>query len=127
MHPKNSYIIVVGDKSVKESLKQFGYVYDYDLDLNPVVANEKIDIQSAGKVDDKIYGGMMNIGIRPTVEGTTRMIEVNIFDFDEEIYGHTLTVTIKKKLRNEQKFTGLDELKEQLGKDKTSAIEILSF
>lgn len=44
MHPKNSYIIVVGDKLVKESLKQFGYVYDYDLDLNPVVANEKIDM-----------------------------------------------------------------------------------
>ena len=72
-----------------------------------------------------IYRGMMNIGFRPTVEGTRRMIEVNIFDFDNEIYGDTLTVTIKKRLRSEQKFTGLDTLIEQLGKDKELAIEWL--
>ena len=41
------------------------------------------------------YKGMMNIGIRPTVEGTNRMIEVNIFDFDREIYGDTLTIYVK--------------------------------
>jgi riboflavin kinase / FMN adenylyltransferase len=71
------------------------------------------------------YKGMMNIGIRPTVEGTNRMIEVNIFDFDREIYGDTLTIHIKKRLRNEQKFTGLDALKEQLGKDKEQATALL--
>jgi len=69
------------------------------------------------------YFGMMNIGIRPTVEGVNRMIEVNIFDFDREIYGETLTIHIKKRLRNEQKFNGLDELKAQLAKDKEQAIE----
>lgn len=69
----------------------------------------------------KKYSGMMNIGIRPTVEGVNRMIEVNIFDFNEEIYGSTLTVHVYKRLRNEQKFNGLDELKEQLGKDKEMA------
>lgn len=69
------------------------------------------------------YSGMMNIGIRPTVEGVNRMIEVNIFDFDKEIYGSTLTVHIYKRLRNEQKFTGLEALKEQLGKDKAAALE----
>lgn len=71
------------------------------------------------------YKGMMNIGIRPTVEGTVRMIEVNIFDFDRDIYGETLTVHIKKRLRNEQKFTGLDALKEQLAKDKEQALLLL--
>ena len=71
------------------------------------------------------YKGMMNIGIRPTVEGTTRMIEVNIFDFDKEIYGDILTVHIKKRLRNEQKFIGLDALKEQLSKDKEQALKEL--
>ncbi|MFM2360714.1 MAG: hypothetical protein RLY16_2707 [Bacteroidota bacterium] len=70
--------------------------------------------------------GMMNIGIRPTVEGTQRMIEVNIFDFDQEIYGENITVTIKTRLRNEQKFTGLDQLKEQLAKDKESALAALA-
>ncbi len=65
--------------------------------------------------------GMMNIGIRPTVDGTKRVIEVNIFDFDEDIYGETLKVTLKKNLRLEIKFAGLDELKAQLAKDKLMA------
>ncbi len=71
------------------------------------------------------YFGMMNIGVRPTVEGVNRMIEVNIFDFDKEIYGSILTVHIYKRLRNEQKFNGLEELKEQLGKDKEMANDVL--
>lgn len=75
----------------------------------------------------KLYGGMMNIGVRPTVEGINRMIEVNIFDFDKEIYGELMTVHIKKRLRSEQKFSGLDELKEQLAKDKLQAVEVLSY
>ena len=70
--------------------------------------------------------GMMNIGIRPTVDGTTRVIEVNIFDFDKDIYGETLTITLKKHLRREVRFNGLDALKEQLAKDKISAIQALS-
>jgi riboflavin kinase/FMN adenylyltransferase len=69
--------------------------------------------------------GMMNIGVRPTVDGIRKMIEVNIFDFDEDIYGKTLRVYVKKHLRQEQKFSGLDALKEQLAKDKEHAIEYL--
>jgi riboflavin kinase / FMN adenylyltransferase len=65
--------------------------------------------------------GMMNIGVRPTVNGSTRMIEVNIFDFNEVIYGQTLRVYLKKYIRGEQKFNNLDALKEQLGKDKIAA------
>lgn len=67
--------------------------------------------------------GMMNIGVRPTVDGTRRTIEVNIFDFTEEIYGERLRITVKKFLRTEQKFNGIDALKEQLGKDKMAAME----
>lgn len=70
-------------------------------------------------------GGMMNIGVRPTVDGTKRMIEVNIFDFDRDIYSEIITITLKKYLRSEIKFTGLDALKEQLAKDKHAAIEAL--
>ncbi len=73
-----------------------------------------------------MFKGMMNIGVRPTVDGTTRMIEVNIFDFDEEIYGRQLTVFIKRQLRSEIKFNGLDALKQQLAKDKTEALKYLS-
>ncbi|OIQ97373.1 riboflavin biosynthesis protein RibF [mine drainage metagenome] len=71
------------------------------------------------------FQGMMNIGVRPTVDGKKRMIEVNIFDFDEDIYGQTLRVHVKHYIRGEVKFNGLDELKEQLLKDKVSAKEKL--
>jgi len=77
------------------------------------------------EVSIDIYRGMMNIGFRPTVDGSSRMIEVNIFNFDKEIYGETLTVTLKKYLRSEVKFSGLDALKAQLSKDKKAAIEVL--
>lgn len=77
-------------------------------------------------LEKKEYFGMMNIGIRPTIDGTIRVIEVNIFDFDEDIYGKLITVTLKKHLRNEIKFNGLDALKEQLAKDKLDAMEALS-
>lgn len=67
--------------------------------------------------------GMMNIGLRPTVDGTKRTIEVNIFDFDEDIYGKTLRVYLKKYLRGEVKFNGLDALKTQLAKDKEMSLQ----
>ena len=75
-----------------------------------LVTNEKLKINQ--------QGGMMNIGYRPTVEGNTRTIEVNLFDFDQSLYDETLTITLKKYLRSEVKFSGLDELKKQLEKDK---------
>lgn len=71
------------------------------------------------------YKGMMNIGTRPTVGGVHRSIEVNIFDFDADIYGSTLRVSLKKYLRGEQKFNGLDALKDQLAKDRLQAVECL--
>ena len=71
------------------------------------------------------YNAMMNIGFRPTIEGTVRVIEVNLFEFDAEIYGEILQVSVRHFLRSEQKFAGLDALKEQLAKDKKSAIESL--
>jgi riboflavin kinase / FMN adenylyltransferase len=77
-----------------------------------------VDVQLGGRN----LKGMMNIGIRPTVDGTKRVIEVNIFDFDEDIYGQTLKVTLKKNLRIEVKFADLEELKAQLAKDKGNAM-----
>jgi len=68
--------------------------------------------------------GMMNIGFRPTVGGIVRKIEVNIFDFNEDIYDQNITVSLKTKLRDERKFNGLDELKLQLGNDAMEAMGI---
>ena len=70
--------------------------------------------------------GMMNIGIRPTIGGTKRVIEVNIFNFDKDIYGCTLRVYMHERLRGEIKFAGLDALKEQLAKDKEESLSFLS-
>lgn len=69
-------------------------------------------------IDKPFIKGMMNIGVRPTVNGTKRVIEVHLLDFNENIYGENVKVSLKKYLRSEQKFNGLDELKEQLAKDK---------
>lgn len=75
--------------------------------------------------EEAAYGGMMNIGMRPTVDGRERTIEVNIFDFNEDLYGRDLRVMVRKHLRREQKFDGLEGLKTQLGKDKEDALEAL--
>ncbi|QEC68096.1 bifunctional riboflavin kinase/FAD synthetase [Panacibacter ginsenosidivorans] len=76
-------------------------------------------------IEQSSYKAMMNIGVRPTVDGTKRMIEVNIFDFNQDIYGKILRVYIKQYLRGEVKFNGLDALKEQLALDKISALKVL--
>jgi riboflavin kinase/FMN adenylyltransferase len=70
---------------------------------------------------DKVYNGMMSIGFRPTIGGTTRTIEVNIFDFERMIYGKQLTVFVKQFMRGEEKFDGLDALQQQLAIDKRAA------
>jgi riboflavin kinase / FMN adenylyltransferase len=79
-----------------------------------------------GESSDVSLKGMMNIGVRPTVGGTiNRVIEVNIFNFDADIYGQELTVFVKTKLRDEIKFNGLEELKKQLAKDKEDSLRNL--
>ena len=67
----------------------------------------------------------MNIGVRPTVDGHKKVIEVHIFNFDKDIYEQNLTVLVFDFIRGEVKFNGLDALKEQLNKDKISALAIL--
>jgi len=79
-----------------------------------------VDVEIADE-PGKRYHAMMNIGFRPTIDGSKRMIEVNIFDFERMIYGRTLKVFVKRFLRSEQKFSGLDALKAQLALDKSSA------
>jgi riboflavin kinase / FMN adenylyltransferase len=72
------------------------------------------------------WKGMMNIGMRPTVDGRERTIEVNIFDFNEDLYGRELRVFVSKYLRGEEKFNGLDALKTQLARDKENSLAALS-
>jgi riboflavin kinase/FMN adenylyltransferase len=73
-------------------------------------------------VNNRSYNGMMSIGVRPTIGISARTVEVNIFDFDENIYGQTVRVFVKKYLREEKKFNDLDELKAAIAEDKINAI-----
>jgi len=74
---------------------------------------------------NKRYKGMLYIGNRPTVNGVKRNIEVNIFDFAQDIYGESLTVHFHKLIRGDIKFNDLEALKEQLHLDKIAAMKIL--
>lgn len=75
------------------------------------------------ELNDTTYKGMAYIGQRPTINGMTRNIEVNIFDFNKEIYGQSITMNFLKFLRHDLKFSGLEALKDQLQKDKLSTLK----
>lgn len=99
-------------------------------DKNKLIPANGIYAVEVSLGDDASYivhlKGMMSIGFRPTVGGTKKVIEVNIFDFDESIYGETIRVYVRHFLRDEVKFNGLEELKEQLGIDKINTLKLLS-
>lgn len=74
---------------------------------------------------DHKYKAMMSIGFRPTVDGKKRVVEVNVFDFNKEIYGRQLRVYVKKYLREEIKFDSLEELVKQIDQDKLDSLKVL--
>lgn len=72
------------------------------------------------------YKGMLNIGIRPTIEDNShKTIEVHLFDMSDDLYNETLRVGFISRLRDEKKFSGLDELKVQLALDRQASIKVL--
>ncbi len=76
--------------------------------------------------DGHSAGGMMNIGRRPTFEIDGALtVEVNLFDVDEDLYGQTLKVHVMERLRDEQRFAGVDELVAQLERDRAGALRVL--
>ncbi len=78
------------------------------------------------KYQHLLFGGMMYIGSRPVVNGKRRVIEVNIFDFDDDIYHQTMQVIIKKYIRGDMNFNGLEALKTQLAKDQQNCLAVLN-
>ena len=73
-------------------------------------------------VEGITHHGMMNIGIRPTVSNSqNRVIEVHLFDFNSDIYGKSVTITVCNHLRREQVFSGIEALTEQLKKDEVNS------
>jgi riboflavin kinase/FMN adenylyltransferase len=78
-----------------------------------------------GAFAGRSFGGMMNIGYRPTVDGHSLRTEVNLFDFDGLLYGNRLRVKLIAYIRGEEKFSGLEALKERLRLDKEIASSFL--
>jgi|WetSurMetagenome_2_1015567.scaffolds.fasta_scaffold564878_1 riboflavin kinase / FMN adenylyltransferase len=78
------------------------------------------------KYDGRIYDGVANIGIRPTLKDHSLAIEVNIFDFNEDLYGKEIRVFFLERIRDEMKFPGLEALKEQIARDKEKAVDLLA-
>jgi riboflavin kinase/FMN adenylyltransferase len=74
-------------------------------------------------IESKTVLGMMNIGNNPTVEGKSQTIEINFFDFNEDLYGQKITVSLLERIRSEQKFESVFLLKEQLEKDKNTSLD----
>ena len=76
-------------------------------------------------LNGKTVFGMMNIGTRPTVDGTKQTIEINFFDFKQDLYEQKITISLLHRMRSEQKFESIDALKNQLGKDKKTALAFI--
>lgn len=70
---------------------------------------------------------MLNIGMRPTFDGSTTTIEANIFDFNDDIYGQPMTIAFYFRLRNEQRFDSVEALEEQLHKDRKEVEKRMLF
>lgn len=85
--------------------------------------NENIIIPKVGiyvtkiYVNGKIYYGATNVGYNPTVDGKKLSIETNILEFNDDIYGKVITIEFLERIRDEKKFDGIKELKNQLQKD----------
>lgn len=98
-----------------------------------IVVNERYKLVPSGgifavrvMVGNQMYNGMGYIGTRPTINGLTRNIEVNIFDFDQDIYNQKIRVEFLNYIRGDIKFDSLEALKVQIAQDKQDAIRLLT-
>ena len=78
------------------------------------------------RIDGELYRGVINLGIRPTVNSgkSERVLEIHLFDFNRDIYGHDVEVRFLKFLRSEKKFQDLDTLVQQIRQDVEQARQL---
>ncbi len=77
------------------------------------------------KIDGETFKAMTNIGYRPTIDADHLTIEVNIFDFDRDIYSREITLSFIERIRNEKRFASLGDLQLQLANDKITSAKLL--
>ena len=78
------------------------------------------------RIDNKLYNGMMNIGHRPTIGNKAKSIEVNLFNFDRDIYDKIISIDVVVKIRDEKKFSSINALKAQLAKDEEHCLRLIN-
>ena len=78
------------------------------------------------KLNSNIYFGMMNIGVRPTIGGINKSLEIHFFNFKDNIYDKTISIEIINKIRDEEKFSSIDNLKIQLKKDEQFCLKLIN-
>jgi riboflavin kinase/FMN adenylyltransferase len=109
---EETYKLIPGDGIYAVTVEMSSELGDKSLELEFKTHNSQL----------VTYRGMAYIGQRPTINGMTRNIEVNIFDFNREIYGQTIKMDFLKFLRHDVKFTGLEALTAQLHQDKLNTL-----
>ncbi len=92
--------------------------------VSPVKGVYAVEVTGLG---DKPIAGVANIGTRPTVAGVRQQLEVHLLDVVMDLYGRHINVILRKKIRNEQRFASLDELKAQIARDELTARELFGL
>ncbi|MEH3450534.1 bifunctional riboflavin kinase/FAD synthetase [Phytobacter diazotrophicus] len=92
--------------------------------VSPVKGVYAVEVAGLG---DTLLPGVANIGTRPTVAGVRQQLEVHLLDVVMDLYGRHIDVVLRKKIRNEQRFTSLDELKAQIARDELTAREFFGL
>ena len=118
LHVEETYKLIPSDGIYAVEVELLEKQHHYPID-QPLVTSPKIS-------SSNLFKGMAYIGNRPTINGMSRNIEVNIFEFDRDIYRQYIRIHFKNFVREDMRFNSLDELKEQIAKDKLAVLKLLS-
>ncbi|MBQ5690452.1 MAG: riboflavin kinase [Alistipes sp.] len=96
-----------------------------------IAIDERLDIEngvycSRVIVEGESYVAMTNVGVRPSVDGSKRLLETHLFGFEGLLYGLTLRVELYDKIRDEKRFDSVDELRRQIEKDSNKIKELMA-
>ncbi|MBR2962548.1 MAG: riboflavin kinase [Alistipes sp.] len=89
-----------------------------NMDIAEGVVIENGVYRSTIEIDGKIYDAMSNVGTRPSVDGTTRLLETHVLNFNGNLYGRRLKLRLLEKIRDEVKFSSIEALQQQLLRDR---------
>ncbi len=102
--------------------RQMGFpTVNMDIADRPEITNGVY--RSEVEVDGRIYVSMSNVGVRPSVDGRTRLLETHLFGYSGDLYGRRLRVRLIEKIRDERRFASIADLQAQLETDKQKILD----